>query len=645
MITRSMLAALLITSAMFAAANPLVPADYTPPLLPAEGKPLQGLVITIDAGHGGHSYAPGYSGSARGTSTGAIEGELNLRVTALLFHHLQGAGAKVHMTRRDDRKVALGRSGRAEELGARTAIAEQTRSHLFLSLHHNSSPRATADGVMILIWPTDKAGAQQPLEKAFGDILREEVEKHVHHNEPFSHYVIDHPLVSGSDIPSAVCEFGFLSNVEFDQWVVQPTSARHEAIGAYNAVVRMWQEHRAELEALNAQLFPTASTRTADNSTTATPAFPLGKPNARFWPFDRPVANATEARHLINGFRGAQMTDRTTFYLETEVDFSPERVVLKGRSNAQRISDALAAELSRACAREVDNQIEQLPSSRLGDSLFAIAQAPMALTWGSPEEGQNVQTQVLLGEPLFLLDVNDDKTFYLAHGIDGYTGWIRADAVAPVTRDTFTAHLREPRARIIRDVVHHDFRMPAGSIVPFQAEGEQFRVGRYFGIADIDKPPTQLLWNLPEKPPFLAPAASIRIDSAEHGMTAARAGLALLHTPYVFGARTSQGLDCSGFVGIAWAAAGLQLPRDANQQVLVGQLVATRWHTDALLPGDILFFLDKSGRIFHTGLSLGGSHFIHSSPPEVQINSLDPADPLYSKGWHEAFAIARRPME
>jgi hypothetical protein len=42
---------------------------------------------------------------------------------------------------------------------------------------------------------------------------------------------------------------------------------------------------------------------------------------------------------------------------------------------------------------------------------------------------------------------------------------------------------------------------------------------------------------------------------------------------------------------------------------------------------------------------MGGDRFVHCSPPEVQINSFDPADALYSKTWAEAFVMARRPMD
>jgi hypothetical protein len=104
--------------------------DAAQPFFP-EGRPLEGLIITLDPGHGGSAHQPGYSGSARGVNSGVVEGDLNMLVAGHLRHHLVNAGAKVYMTRWDDRKVTPGDSQRAEELGARTRVAVEGRSHLF----------------------------------------------------------------------------------------------------------------------------------------------------------------------------------------------------------------------------------------------------------------------------------------------------------------------------------------------------------------------------------------------------------------------------------------------------------------------------------------------------------------------------------
>ena len=78
--------------------------------------------------------------------------------------------------------------------------------------------------------------------------------------------------------------------------------------------------------------------------------------------------------------------------------------------------------------------------------------------------------------------------------------------------------------------------------------------------------------------------------------------LSFLHLPYVFGAVSSIGLDCSGLVRNVHAQMGKPVSRDAFQQFLPGKLVATRWYRDDIKPGDLLYFINGTGKIFHVGV-------------------------------------------
>jgi len=102
-------------------------------------------------------------------------------------------------------------------------------------------------------------------------------------------------------------------------------------------------------------------------------------------------------------------------------------------------------------------------------------------------------------------------------------------------------------------------------------------------------------------------------------------------------------MDCSGMVRNVCGQTGLAMARDAAQQFLHGRLVATRWHTDGIRAGDILYFIDATGKIFHTGIAISPTHFVHCSPPEVQISSLAKGDRLYLEHYAKAFFAAKRP--
>ncbi|MBU1108361.1 MAG: N-acetylmuramoyl-L-alanine amidase [Candidatus Riflebacteria bacterium] len=92
-------------------------------------KPLKGISIMLDPGHGGAD--PGAVGP-----TGLKESAVNLRVARYLRDLLRADGAEVSMTRASDDFIAL---------GERVAMATKQVPDLFVSIHHNASlkPRKT----------------------------------------------------------------------------------------------------------------------------------------------------------------------------------------------------------------------------------------------------------------------------------------------------------------------------------------------------------------------------------------------------------------------------------------------------------------------------------------------------------------------
>ncbi|MBL8065290.1 MAG: C40 family peptidase [Chthonomonadaceae bacterium] len=112
-------------------------------------------------------------------------------------------------------------------------------------------------------------------------------------------------------------------------------------------------------------------------------------------------------------------------------------------------------------------------------------------------------------------------------------------------------------------------------------------------------------------------------------------------TPYKWGGNDLQrGIDCSGFVKKLFGQIGVDLPRTARQQALVGTPVN---RLEELQPGDRLYFWDsKRGYIGHTGIFLGfrddHAFFIHSSSGRRGVNTDDLAQPK----WRRMLVAARR---
>jgi N-acetylmuramoyl-L-alanine amidase len=97
---------------------------HPPHLKNSDRLPLSGIKIVLDPGHGGKES--GASGP-----TGYLEKDVNLIISQLLRDELVKRGAKVVMTREDDRDLSL---------GERQVIINTEEPAIALSIHHNSLP-------------------------------------------------------------------------------------------------------------------------------------------------------------------------------------------------------------------------------------------------------------------------------------------------------------------------------------------------------------------------------------------------------------------------------------------------------------------------------------------------------------------------
>jgi hypothetical protein len=211
-----------------------------------------------------------------------------------------------------------------------------------------------------------------------------------------------------------------------------------------------------------------------------------------------------------------------------------------------------------------------------------------------PRPDGAVDTQALYGERVTVYD-EEEGWAWAQLARDGYVGWIAACAL--------WSQLSEPTHRVC---VPRTFVYPGPSIkippilaLPLSAEvsiideKDSFLVTRDRGF----------IWR-----PHLAPLDLPATDFVAVAET-------LIGMPYLWGGKSSIGVDCSGLVQISLAAAGKSAPRDSDmQETQLGDPVETG---APLARGDLIFWKGHVGimRDATTLLHANGTHMLVSSEP------------------------------
>ena len=331
----------------------------------------------------------------------------------------------------------------------------------------------------------------------------------------------------------------------------------------------------------------------------------------------------------VNFFRSEIGNDFRLFAFDVKaVPNGRGQVELRGHIEFPETREALAKYLG-ILGFVVEDRLVTLPAVELGDEIFGFVKVSHSLSYDRPRGRRTVETDCLLGEPLYLL--REMNGHLLVHSGEGYLAYVRAADVLRVDASAFSRYMEGPSVRMVSD---HE--VAGGLVVPTGARLKWIGTDGETVNAEL---PTGEAVAVP------AVACEVREEPMAELNSIIENGKQLLGTPYLWGGRTSQGVDCSGLVQISYATAGLHLPRDSYQQFYVGKLTATRWHTAGLRRGDTLYFLGHDGKIRHTGLYLGDDRFLHAVSPVVRINSFNPQHAEYDARRHASFAFAKRLLD
>lgn len=296
--------------------------------------------------------------------------------------------------------------------------------------------------------------------------------------------------------------------------------------------------------------------------------------------------------------------------------------------------------------------IALLPTPSLVDSLYGVVKLSVVNLRSKPANSAELATQALLGAPLQLL--KKQRGYYLVRTVDGYISWLDNAALVPMDAANYGLWEKSPKV-IVQADYGHVYTLPdvKSTRVSDIVLGNVLRtLGKEQGFRKVLFPDgregfvqEQAVLDYKD---WLARA---RLDADR----IVEVGKLMLGVPYLWGGTSVKGVDCSGFTKTAYFMNGYMIPRDASQQVLVGDSIAilaadgqldTAKALSNLKKGDLLFFAsgknsNPHARITHVAMYMGNGEFIHSAG-QVRINSFLSSSPIYADFQTRTVVAARR---
>lgn len=241
-----------------------------------------------------------------------------------------------------------------------------------------------------------------------------------------------------------------------------------------------------------------------------------------------------------------------------------------------------------------DSRLEgKVGAARFSDGVERQVARGIAPLRKVPTPGTSLVSELLFGERVRVFEEKDGVA-WVQNATDGYVGYTDSAALSA------SLHAPTHVVAAIRTSLYPeaDIRAPVADSLslcaPVTVTGQK---GRFAELASGGWVPAR----------HLAEAGTFEDDFVA---VAAR----LAGSPYVWGGRSSLGLDCSALVQLALARCGVDAPRDSDmQEAALGKPVAFDGDASALRHGDLVFWKG------HVGIFVAPDRFLHANARDMAV--------------------------
>jgi hypothetical protein len=324
--------------------------------------------------------------------------------------------------------------------------------------------------------------------------------------------------------------------------------------------------------------------------------------------------------------------------LETNGD----TIILNGEVDKPEAKSAAIETVQRTGVKIIDH-VSVLPEQRFGEKTWGIATLSVASGREEPDHKAELGTQILMGRVVRVW--KGSRHWYYVQSADGYLSWIENGSFVPCTKKEADAWTNAPLLIVtaFEDRVLVEPRSNSESVSDVVMGDLVKRTGERKDWFTVELPDGRGGF-LPRKA-----AQDYKTWSQTRRLTAdniEKTARLFLGRPYLWGGNSPKGLDCSGFCKLTFLMNGLELNRNASEQVRQGREVPLDANFSKLKKGDLLFFgwargSDSPEWITHVAIFLGKKSFIQSAEM-VKISSLDPAARNYDEHHARHLLYARR---